>query len=252
MGRADREVNAAGIASPAGGETDRVEAGADPTEADADRIALAQPTRARLFALMRESGQPLATAELAELAGMHPNGIRNHLERLWQAGLVDRRRSSGGRGRPRDEWTVTASGIAAESALVGGDPGTAALAGWLARAFPTGETHLRRIESIGREAGLEMPVETSGDPKSAFLGALNRLGFDAVAEDDQDGFSCRLGRCPYREAARENSDVVCALHLGITRGLLESVDPELRLRKFEARDPDRAGCLIGVGTETGE
>lgn len=223
---------------------------AEGMESETGRAVLAQPTRARLFALLRESGEPLATADLAGLAGMHPNGIRNHLERLRQAGLVERGRSSYGRGRPRDEWTVTHSGILAERELAGrgdGEPGR--LAEWLARAYPSGSSHRRRIEAVGEEAGLAIPVETGGDPKLAFLEVLDRLGFDPVAEDAEGGFDCRLERCPYRDAARENSEAVCALHLGMTRGLLESIDPGFQLREFEPHDPDQAGCLIGVAAE---
>ncbi|MGB0120425.1 MAG: hypothetical protein WBP55_05680, partial [Solirubrobacterales bacterium] len=56
----------------------------------------------------------------------------------------------------------------------------------------------------------------------------------------------RLGNCPYREVARENSELVCGLHRGITEGFLEQVDPGSSLTRFEAKDPDQAGCLIGV------
>ena len=45
---------------------------------------------------------------------------------------------------------------------------------------------------------------------------------------------------------RENQPAVCTLHRGITRGLLERLDPEARLAAFVPRDPDTAGCLIGV------
>jgi len=217
-------------------------------EVEAGRLELAQPTRARLFALLRESGEPLATAELAELASMHPNGIRNHLERLWRAGLVERHRGNAGRrGRPRDEWTVTRSGIAAERELAGGGDGSGQLVEWLARAYPGGSPHRQRIEKVGEEAGLAMPVETKVDPEQAFLEVLDRLGFEPAVEEIESGFRCRLGLCPYREAARENQEAVCTLHRGLTRGLLGSISPELQLREFEPRDPDRAGCLIEVG-----
>ena len=56
----------------------------------------------------------------------------------------------------------------------------------------------------------------------------------------------RLGNCPYREAVRENQPVVCALHRGLTRGLLDQLDPAARLADFVPKDPDRAGCLIEV------
>ncbi len=43
---------------------------------------LSQPTRARLFALLGDLGRPADTAELAQQLGLHPNGVRIHLERL--------------------------------------------------------------------------------------------------------------------------------------------------------------------------
>jgi len=38
--------------------------------------------------------------------------------------------------------------------------------------------------------------------------------------------------------------VVCGLHRGITRGLLDVIDPSTRLVGFVPKDPDVAGCLI--------
>ena len=53
---------------------------------------LAQPTRARLFRLLGELRRPAATEELAARVELHPNGVRTHLERLREAGLVARER----------------------------------------------------------------------------------------------------------------------------------------------------------------
>src|ERR1035438_2408073 len=53
---------------------------------------LAQPTRARLFALLGELKRAAGTVELAERLDLHPNGVRSHLERMEEAGR-------GGRGR---------------------------------------------------------------------------------------------------------------------------------------------------------
>lgn len=49
------------------------------------RDALAQPTRARLFSLLAEFRRPIGTDELAREVGLHPNGVRVHLERLREA-----------------------------------------------------------------------------------------------------------------------------------------------------------------------
>jgi hypothetical protein len=43
--------------------------------------------------------------------------------------------------------------------------------------------------------------------------------------------------------------VVCALHRGITRGLLAQVDPRAVLADFVPRDPDLAGCLVDIVPE---
>src|ERR1700704_3530713 len=53
--------------------------------------ALAQPTRARLFALLGDLRRPAPTEELAERLGLHPNGVRTHPERLHAEGLLSRR-----------------------------------------------------------------------------------------------------------------------------------------------------------------
>jgi hypothetical protein len=40
--------------------------------------------------------------------------------------------------------------------------------------------------------------------------------------------------------------VVCALHRGMTSGLLERLDRKARLTGFLPKDPYRAGCLVDV------
>jgi hypothetical protein len=47
-----------------------------------------------------------------------------------------------------------------------------------------------------------------------------------------------------REALRENQPAICALHKGLTRGLLDVLAPQARLSSFVSQDPDEAGCLI--------
>src|SRR4051794_7957008 len=97
--------------------------------------ALAQPSRARLFELLTELRRPAGTDELAEQLGLHPNGVRMHLERLREAGLVSRERTPQGRGRPRDRWTI------APDARPGGDPPSAYgdLGRWLSRVLAQGK-----------------------------------------------------------------------------------------------------------------
>jgi predicted ArsR family transcriptional regulator len=209
--------------------------------------ALAQPTRARLFAVLDEMRRPTSTDELAERLGLHPNGVRVHLELLREAGLVARERTRRGRGRPRDMWTV------APDARPGGDPPTAYadLGRWLALAIPPGKTRLRAVEATGREIGRGLAAKGgAGSAEEKMHAALASLGFQPEREMDPDGeLTYRLGNCPYRDAVRENQPVVCTLHRGITRGLLEAIAPRTKLSGFVPRDPDTAGCLIALRGE---
>ncbi len=202
---------------------------------------LAQPTRSRLFALLGELKRPAGTVELAERLDLHPNGVRIHLERMQQAGLVERARVRDKRGRPPDAWTI------ASDARPGGSAPRAYqdLGRWLARALRARPRSLRGIEETGRQIGRELAPEGATDA-DAFEASLTALGFQPAARtrDDDDAVTFCLRNCPYRDAVRENQPAVCALHKGITRGLLDVLAPEAQLSAFVPHDPDEAGCLI--------
>jgi predicted ArsR family transcriptional regulator len=204
--------------------------------------ALAQPTRARLFALLADLRRPAPTEELAARLGLHPNGVRTHLERLHEVGLVSRSRERLARGRPRDSWTISAD------AQPGGDPptGYAQLARWLLRTLVSEDRPLDEVEATGREIGRELALDDTGvTGEQRMHEALAALGFQPRREVVAgDRLTYMLRNCPYREAVRERREVVCGLHRGITRGLLDALDPETRLVGFVAKDPDEAGCLI--------
>src|SRR5689334_10471935 len=114
--------------------------------------ALAQPTRARIFNVLSELREPVGTDELAHRLGLHPNGIRVHLDRMLSAGLVVRERPRQGRGRPRDIWSI------APAAQPGGTAPTAYadLGKWLARAAPRTKTGQRAAEAAGRKIGRDL------------------------------------------------------------------------------------------------
>lgn len=204
---------------------------------------LAQPTRARLFTLLSELKRPASTDELARALELHTNGVRTHLERLQAADLVIRTRSSRRRGRPRDEWSI------APGARPGGDPPQANgdLARWLARAIPGRPSRLRDVEAAGRQIGRDLAPTPTGVPADvAMKSTLSALGFQPEFEAKDGTLACTLRNCPYRDAVRENQEVVCTLHRGITHGLLERIAPAARLTAFQPRDPETAGCLVEV------
>jgi predicted ArsR family transcriptional regulator len=203
---------------------------------------LAQPTRARLFRALSELRRPAGTEELARRLELHPNGVRAHLDRLREAGLVTRERTRQSRGRPRDMWAL------APSARPGGDPPTAYtdLGRWLARVIRSGRASLRAVEANGREIGRELAAgDAGGSPEEQMYATLVSLGFQPQPQLAPDGgLTYRLCNCPYRDAAAGNQDVVCTLHRGVTRGLLDGLAPKTKLAGFVPRDPHAAGCLI--------
>ena len=77
--------------------------------------------------------------------------------------------------------------------------------------------------------------------------ALAALGFAPRLERPGQGrHRYVLRNCPYRDAVRANQAAICALHRGVTAGLLEVVDPSSTLAEFVPKDPDAAGCMIEV------
>jgi predicted ArsR family transcriptional regulator len=202
---------------------------------------LAQPTRARLFARLGELGRAASTNELAHELGLHRNGIRMHLDRLADAGLIVRERERRPQGRPRDAWSLN------PDAQPGGDPPTAYtdLSRWLARSMSAGKTGVRDVEAAGREIGRELAAVRPASTAEGIRDVLGVLGFQPTSKIDGEGtLTYTLANCPYRDAVRENQTVVCALHRGLTRGLLDETSPRTKLAGFVPKDPYTAGCLI--------
>jgi predicted ArsR family transcriptional regulator len=203
--------------------------------------ALAQPSRARLFGLLAELKREAKTAELAARLNMHPNGVRIHLERLEDAGLVMRARVQGARGRPADAWTV-----APDARPAGQAPRAYRdLGRWLARSIDAPSISLTGLERTGRQIGREIAPSDTTPGLEALERALASLGFAPFVQSRQgDRVTFCLANCPYRDAVRENQPAICALHKGITRGLLDELAPGTKLERFVPHDPARARCVI--------
>jgi predicted ArsR family transcriptional regulator len=203
---------------------------------------LAHPIRARLFDALVGLRRRATTAELASVVERHPNSVRVQLQQLADAGLVHAHTTPRPRGRPRVEWAI------APEASPGGRPPEAhdQLSRWLARAMQPGVT-LDDVEATGQAIGRELaPAAHGRHVRDSMCEALSALGFQPRPEAEGQTLRFVLGNCPYRDAVRENQPLICSLHRGITRGLLERLDAQARLENFVARDPYDAGCLIEV------
>ena len=200
---------------------------------------LAQPTRSRLFALLGELKRPAGTVELAERLDLHPNGVRIHLERMQQAGLIERARVRLQRGRP------PTPGRSPPMPGPGGPllaPIRISAGGWPGRCGRASPGCAASRRPVARSGGSSHPRPRLG--ADAFEASLIALGFQptATARED-DGVTFCLRNCPYRDAVRENQPAICALHKGITRGLTEVLLPEAKLSAFVPQRP-RGGRLL--------
>ncbi len=190
--------------------------------------ALADETRYAMYHELATSTQPLTATELADRLNLHANTVRLHLERMRDAGLVDVEPVHRGTvGRPQHVYTLAAGapGVAFDP------PSHALLAGLLAALAERVGADPGDAEAIGRSWGAEAGHRTrSRNCVTALTNELQRLGFDPAAEvatpaaDGDDGdVTISFLHCPFRELAEAYPELVCNLHRGICRGVVDQV-----------------------------
>jgi predicted ArsR family transcriptional regulator len=199
--------------------------------------ALGDPTRHRIFRYIADSDRPADVSEMTAHFGLNHNAIRQHLAKLVDAGLVVESVSAPqGRGRPRLEYHVDA----AADGRWGVTSPYERLSVLLTEMLRAGETPVE----AGARAGRRHVVDGS-TPEQAIDGisvAMAREGFDPELRHRRGRTEIVLRNCPFESAALADPDTVCALHLGIARGLAEGTT--LVVEDLVRRDPRRADCLL--------
>lgn len=191
------------------------------TPSDRQHRVLGGLTRSRLLDILRAAAVPLGVRDLAERVGLHPNSVREQLDQLVAAGLVDRQAGApAGRGRPRlcYQALATADEDAApyrELARV--------LADELARAPHAAESATAAGDRWGRALVADRP--SAHDPIEALQRLVSLLDDAGFAPEPVDSLEqpIRLRRCPFGDLARHRSDVVCSVHLGLMQGALREL-----------------------------
>lgn len=194
--------------------------------------ALGEPSRHAIFEHVRLAGRPVGVAELAELVGLHPNAVRQHLAKLREAGLlVERVAPSGGPGRP----PLVYEPAEADYGLWGSSGAYERLAVLLTEVVETGDSP----EEVGRRAGRAWRGDgTTADELAAFM---DRQGFEPEVKGKRR-VEVVLHACPFQAAVERSPDVVCALHLGLALGMADGSD--VHVDELVAKDPRRAGCRV--------
>ncbi|GGK56312.1 helix-turn-helix transcriptional regulator [Nocardia camponoti] len=176
--------------------------------------------RRRLLAILRGATEPLDAQELARITGQHVTTVRFHLDVLTRESLVRQfQQPPRGRGRPR-------IGYRAVQRSVGYQELAQVLADQLG---PDPVTRSAAAIAAGRAWGARMdinahPVTSLADARDITMTLMSELGFapekDPVG-DTPDHVGIKLTACPLRELARSHAEVVCGVHIGLMREILD-------------------------------
>ncbi|GAA3748006.1 helix-turn-helix transcriptional regulator [Salinactinospora qingdaonensis] len=219
-----------------------IDPGAHRVFADLSRVAVLET--------LRRSGRPLAVREIAEEVGLHANTVRAHLAILTDRGYVlssveDRERP----GRPRllysaanvdsdavRNYRLLAETLVSYLSAQGGDHAAAAIAA--GRGYG---------ERFARESGTNHDTDAA-NAIEVIVRLLDEAGFKPRRSPDDSHID--LHRCPFRELAEANPEIVCGVHLGIMRGALDEMGAPVEARRLRPfAEPDRCIAELGPGND---
>ena len=195
--------------------------GPEPVRTDRPRDAAL-----RILRLLATAPSSLTIADLHAHLGGHPNRFRAPLEQLVANGFASETTiNPTGRGRPARAYSATPVG--AQVALEDPDRALhAALIEGLAEVLATSSDPVATARTLGNAWGRRLP-------STSLVEALAAQGFAPSVDHDR----IVLRTCPMLDAARRDTNVVCAIH----QGMIEAVSGE-RLTLVPFAEP--GGCVI--------
>jgi predicted ArsR family transcriptional regulator len=183
--------------------------------------ALGDNTRYAIYLELARAPMPLATAEIADTLELHPNTVRPHLERMREVGLLEvTTGAQGSVGRPQHRYS-----LAADAPSLGFEPPAfPVLARMLLRLAATAQVPAADAVEAGREQGSVDATrpDRSGSCEQALVAELAALGFDPESIEEDGTLTVAFTRCPFRELAEANPELVCSLHRGLVEGFIST------------------------------
>jgi predicted ArsR family transcriptional regulator len=223
--------------------------------------SLGDPTRRAIYIALREAGEPLTSATVADLFDIHPNVARHHLDRLANDGYlqISHRRSSGrtgpGAGRPAKCFEVTPKPIDVHFPSKHPQLLVELLVRLVDHIAPDDIAAI--AEKVGREYGRELATEVGEPDEAGYSNALKAvaqtmsgLGFGMTAEGSGDAERLLTSHCPFGSAAVGHAEVVCSLDRGIVSGLFERLSESCEPVLHPHTDPVEA-CVTEVTVTLG-
>lgn len=179
-------------------------------------------SRVRILHLVQSRAQR-TISEICDATGLHPNTVREHLQRLIDGGyIVQEFEQRATRGRPRALYSAATGEPDATSPIARAKAEAAAERGdLLRRALPDLAGGLKSSEARQLDALIEH---------------LEESGFEPVIDEEQ--LTVELSPCPHAAALPEHRPMLCQVHLGLMQGVLGEARGPLLAR--EVRTPSSA------------
>jgi len=95
---------------------------------------------------------------------------------------------------------------------------------------------------VGRRR--KLGADASNDPVGELVDQMGRNGFAPSLRQAGSAVEITLQTCPFASTALADPDTVCALHLGIARGVADQTGGRLVVDDLTPHDPRRAGCRL--------
>lgn len=181
--------------------------------------ALGDNTRYAIYLELARSPVALSTAEIAETLDLHPNTVREHLERMRELGLLAvGAESQGAVGRPQHRYS-----LAPDAPSLGLEPPVyKMIASMLADVAALGAPDVNDVAAMGWDQGRQAAGRAEGaNCVEALTKVLDELGFDPATGVEGSDASIAFAHCPFRELAELYPDIVCNLHRGLVEGFVE-------------------------------
>src|SRR6187397_600777 len=146
--------------------------------------ALGDNTRYAIYLELARAPAPLATAQIAETLGLHPNTVRPHLDRMREVGLLDVTTDARGEvGRPQHRYS-----LAADAPSLGLEPPTVPVLARMVLAMAERlDAGADDAVAVGTVEGAARAARYATSPSAleALVDDLDRLGFDPVVAADE-------------------------------------------------------------------
>ncbi|MFD4959136.1 winged helix-turn-helix transcriptional regulator [Microbacterium sp. NPDC058389] len=192
--------------------------------------AISSYSRVEIMRLLQARPQR-AIPELVEATGLHANTVREHVQRLIDAGYViaeTERRTT--RGRPRVLYSAATGDHDASSPVAVRRAEAAARRGDL----------MRRLYGSDAEPGAEAMGTDALHQLDALVEDLGDAGFDPIV--DERDLTVDLTPCPHAPSGTQRG-VLCGVHIGLMDAVLAQAGGPLRVEGI-APSCDPTQCVV--------